>query len=92
MSSWIQVYDSNFFIAIATVVSASFALCLKYAFKSKCENMSFCFGLIAIKRNVAIEKDIEIGTQQDDNTSETSSTKIHTPRAAVAGGQIESRV
>ena len=74
MSDWIHTFDSNFFIAIATVISASFALCLKFAFKSKCENMSICYGLLSIKRNVAIEKDIEIGKPED---SEESSTKIH---------------
>lgn len=75
MASWIQTYDANFFIAIATVVSASFALCLKYAFKSKCENMSICFGLLSIKRNVAIEKDIEIGNPDDEIKSNESSVR-----------------
>jgi len=88
MSDWIQTYDSNFFIAIATVISASFALCLKFAFKSKCENMSICYGLLSIKRNVTIEKDIEIGKPEDSDES----TKIHKPVVTERAQNTESHV
>lgn len=40
---------------LATLGAASVGLCIRYAFKSKCEDVTLCCGLIKIHRNTADE-------------------------------------
>ena len=52
--------DSVTFIAIITLCIGAFGMIAKLCYKSKCSNISCCFGLINIKRNVEIENDTEM--------------------------------
>jgi hypothetical protein len=45
------------------MILGSFAVCLRYAYQSKCENINLCFGLINIHRN--IEAEIQIDEHQN---------------------------
>ena len=55
-----KFYDDGVtIIALCTLIIGSIAMISKLCFKSKCSNISFCYGLINIKRNVEIENDIE---------------------------------
>ena len=55
-----KFYDDGVtIIAIITLCIGAFAMVTKLCYKSKCSNISCCFGLINIKRNVEIENDIE---------------------------------
>ena len=55
-----KFYDDGVtIIAIITLLLGSIAMIGKLCFKSKCSNISCCFGLINIKRNVELESDIE---------------------------------
>ena len=59
-----KFYDDGItIIAIITLILASIAMISKLCYKSKCSNISCCFGLINIKRNVEIE--IDIGNETD---------------------------
>ena len=56
---------------LATLGTASVGLCIRYAFKSKCEDVTLCCGLIKIHRNTAdevraeqIELETKMGNQQ----------------------------
>ena len=44
--SWIEIFDATFWLGLASVVSASFALSIKYCLKSKCSQFSLFWGLI----------------------------------------------
>lgn len=63
--SWFKTFDSVFFITVITIISGSFALILKYCLKSKCDNVKCCYGLLEIHRNVEIETDEEIKTEEE---------------------------
>jgi hypothetical protein len=52
--------DGVFFITIATLSCGFFGLVIRYCLKSKCENISCCYGLISVKRNVELESQEEM--------------------------------
>ena len=55
-----KFYDDGVtIIAIITLSIGAFGMIAKLCYKSKCSNISCCYGLINIKRNVEIEIDIE---------------------------------
>ena len=50
----------------------AFGLGIKYCLKSKCSDLSLCCGLINVKRNVELEKELEekeleLGIEEKDN-------------------------
>lgn len=49
--------DDSLIYGIATLATGLIALLVRYGFKSKCSNVSLCFGLIKIERD--IEQEIE---------------------------------
>ena len=53
--SWYEIYDSAFWISISTGLFAFFAVVIKTALKSKCDNLNLCFGCIQIHRRVELE-------------------------------------
>ena len=56
-----RFYDDGItVIAIITLCIGAFSMIAKLCYKSKCSNISCCYGLINIKRNVEIENDTEI--------------------------------
>ena len=59
MTEWITTFDAVFWLSVGTLLTGSISIALKYALKSKCEDCSFCFGLIRIKRKVELEAEIE---------------------------------
>ena len=59
-----RFYDDGVTIlAIITIIIAAFSMVTKLCFKSKCTNITCCYGMIDIKRNVEIENDTEIDIQ-----------------------------
>lgn len=57
-------------IAILTVCAGAFGILVRYAFRSKCEHLIICWGLIKVDRNVEAENEeekmeIENGIKQD---------------------------
>ena len=55
-----KFYDDGVtIIAIITLLLASITMISKLCYKSKCSNISCCFGLLNIKRDVNIETEIQ---------------------------------
>lgn len=59
---WYDEFNSVFFTGIATMFLAGIGLLVRYAFRSKCDNINFCFGCISIHRRVELEV-----TEADEN-------------------------
>ena len=62
--------DGVFFITIATLSCGFFGLVVRYCLKSKCEDISLCYGLLYVKRNVELEtqeemKELELGNTEE---------------------------
>lgn len=64
--------DDSLIYGIATLGVGLLVLIVKYGFKSKCSDVSLCFGLITIKRN--IEQEIE--EQKIENSHPTPSRDL----------------
>ncbi len=58
--SFYETYDGVFWITVATILTGSLGLAIKYCLKSKCDNVSCCWGCLLLHRNVLIEHDEEI--------------------------------
>ena len=55
-----KFYDDGItIIAIITLCIGAFGMIAKLCYKSKCSNISCCYGLLNIKRQVEIESEIE---------------------------------
>ena len=46
-------------LAIITIFIGAFSMLIKICYKSKCNRVDVCFGLLKIHRNVLIETEIE---------------------------------
>ena len=57
MTDWFSTFDAVFFTGIATMVFGCFAIIIKTALASKCDNLNLCFGCIQIHRRVELESD-----------------------------------
>jgi hypothetical protein len=66
MTTW-EIFNAGFWITIATLVTGSLALVIKYSLKSKCDNVQCCWGAITIHRNVELENN-----EENSNTIETT--------------------
>ncbi len=55
---WYDSFNDVFFITAGTMLFGFFGILLRYAFLSKCDNVSICCGLIKIHRVVQIEEDL----------------------------------
>jgi hypothetical protein len=60
MGDWIEIYDGVFFITIGTLLFGCIGLSIKYCLKSRCDNVSLCFGFVTVHRDVKTEEEIEI--------------------------------
>ena len=56
--------DAVFFVSIATITAGLIKFTITYCLKSKCSDFSICFGLLKIKRDVEVERDIEISQME----------------------------
>jgi len=59
MTEWYNTFDAVFFTGIATMVFGCFAIIIKTALASKCDNLNLCFGCITVHRKVELESPIE---------------------------------
>ena len=69
----IQEFGATFFLSSGAVVVAILSLLARYAYKSKCESFSLCFGLFKVQRNIEAEvkEDIESMNRQPSSIDET---------------------
>jgi hypothetical protein len=73
--SWIQEFNSTFFLSVGSVLLGALGLSAKYCLKSKCSDFTVCWGLFSIKRNVELEvkeelRELELGKKDDEEEKE----------------------
>lgn len=54
-NEWTATFNDVFFISIGTTVFIFLGTLVKYAFKSKCDNIELCCGLLKVHRRVELE-------------------------------------
>ena len=69
--TWYSTFDAVFFTGIATMVFGCFAIVIKTALASKCDNLNLCFGCIQIHRRVELENPIEHNEHKESDNNET---------------------
>lgn len=74
--NWIETYDATFFITITTIITGFLGLTIRFCLKSKCEDISICFGLLNIKRRVDLETDIEMNNDNVNNEKKSDLDNI----------------
>jgi hypothetical protein len=59
--AWTDTFDSVFWLSVTTGVLGFLGLLVKYAFRSKCDQINFCgpAGLLSIHRRVELENSDE---------------------------------
>jgi hypothetical protein len=67
MGDFYDEFNSVFWLSLATMVLGSFAVCLRYTYASKCEDISLLCGLIKIHRNIQAEIEAD-ETKTNDET------------------------
>jgi len=67
--AWIEIFNGTFWITIATLLTGSLALCIKYCLKSKCDTVSICCGMVNIHRNVELEQNEIIEMTENANNN-----------------------
>lgn len=45
----------SFYYGLATIGAGLVALIVRYAFKSKCNEVTLCYGMVSIQREIALE-------------------------------------
>ena len=66
---WYDSFNDVFFITAGTMLFGFFGILLRYAFLSKCDNVSTCYGLIKIHRVVQIEEEIPIEEAREEKNN-----------------------
>lgn len=71
--------ENSSIIAIVTICAAVLIFLFKICFASKCEQVSICFGLLVIEREVSLESKIysQRGVSQIENIEEKIEEKIN---------------
>lgn len=54
---WYSIFNDVFWLSITPVVLGFLALCVRYAYRSKCTHVRLCCGCLEIEREVAQELD-----------------------------------
>ena len=64
---------ATFWLSAGAIIVGLITVLTKYAYKSKCENFSLCFGLFKVQRNIEAEvsEDIESMIRQPSSMDET---------------------
>lgn len=73
---WFDTFNAVFFTGIATMAFGGLAVCLRYGFMSKCDNIQLCWGAVTVHRAVDLEQkgesDDELTAQQHGSEEEKS--------------------
>ena len=70
MGDWTETYNDVFFISIGTTIFLFLGTLVKYGFRSKCDNIELCYGLIKVHRRVELE------SSDDDNQEEKKDNAV----------------
>jgi hypothetical protein len=72
--SWTDEFGSVFFLSIATILTGSFGLAVRYCLRSKCEHFKCCCGCFEIDRRVDLESQLEM--EEHKHTEEKKSIDV----------------
>lgn len=83
--TWYDIFDDIFFLTFASMLFASAAVCIRYAYRSKCTNVRLCCGALEIQRDIVQEEKLDeiIGREtsiDDEEKSNLQITKQGTPQ------------
>ena len=70
--SFYDEFNATFWLSLATMVLGSFAICLRYAYQSKCDDITLCYGLIRVHRNVEAEIEVDENHTAQNAADETT--------------------
>ena len=73
---WYTTFNDVFWLSITPMVLGAGALCIRYAYRSKCSNINICWGLLQIQRDVYQET--EIDNDNNDNNDDVVSARSRT--------------
>ena len=69
MGDWTSEFNAVFFAGIATTVFIFLGTLVKYGFRSKCDSIKLCCGLVEVHRRVELE-------QADTNSDEEKKNNV----------------
>jgi len=72
MGDWTNEFNAVFFSSIASLFFLFLGSLVKYAFKSKCDNVNLCCGLVNIHRAVELEVS---DTEEESNSKKSDDDK-----------------
>ena len=70
MEIWYNVFEATFWLSIASMTFAGCAMCVRYGFRSKCDRVKLCCGLLEIHREVELEGGNGVVDEKDDDEEE----------------------
>jgi hypothetical protein len=76
--------DAVFWVSIAGITVSLLKYMISYMLKSKCSDFTLCWGAIKIKRDIAIERDIEIAQINNLSKDQISADEKETDETGLA--------
>ena len=76
--------DAVFWVSIAGITVSLLKYMISYMLKSKCSDFTLCWGAIKIKRDIAIERDIEIAQINNLSKEQISADEKETDETGLA--------
>ena len=70
MGDWTAEFNAVFFTSLATTVFIFLGTLVKYGFKSKCDNIKICCGLLEVHRRVELESSDDEEQKKSDKKSD----------------------
>ena len=67
---WYNVFEATVWLSIASMTFAGCAMCVRYGFRSKCDRVKLCCGLLEIHREVELEGGAVAEGKDDDDEEE----------------------
>lgn len=74
--AWYHEFNSTFWITLATILTGSVGLALKYCLKSKCDRVNCCWGGLDIHRAVEMEEKEEEQEEMKANAMEMGNNEL----------------
>ena len=66
---WYTTFNDVFWLSVTPMVLGAGALCIRYAYRSKCSNINICWGLLQIQRDVHQETEIDNNDNNNDDAT-----------------------
>jgi len=68
-----NIFDDTFWLTLAGIIVGVFGVLIRYCFLSKCDNISFCCGILKVHRAVELElPNVEDNRLEDQNEEKSN--------------------